>query len=178
MRARPLVLVAAAIAASALARDAAAIVGGTADTTRPEVLLMQDETLAGFRCTATLVAPNLVITARHCVGKRGTGTTLCRGNATDDGAQALPNYVGDADASPMTFAAGPGAPILARGKVIHDDGSTTTCGHDLALVELDRSLAIAPATLRRTAPLNGEPLVAMGFGWTDRNATINATEPM
>lgn len=171
--------VAVAAAALLVTSNAHAIVGGTADTTRPDVLLLQDDTLAGFRCTATLVAPNLVITARHCVGKRSAGTTLCKGGATDDGASALPNYQGDVEASPMYVSAGPGAPLLARGKTIFDDGSTTTCAHDLALIELDRPIAgITPSAMRRTPVAVGEPLLVMGFGWTDRNATVNATERM
>ena len=162
------------------ARDTSeAIVGGTTDTTRPDVLILQDDTLAGFRCTATLIAPNLVITARHCVGKRSTGSALCRGNATDDGAASLPNYGGDASAAPMYLASSPSGALLARGATIYDDGSTTACAHDVALIGLDRKItSITPALLRRTAVAPGDPLVVMGFGWTDRMATINATERM
>lgn len=162
-----------------IAQVASPIVGGAVDTTRPDVLLLRDDTLAGFRCTVALIAPNLVVTARHCVGKRGVGTTLCRGNATDDGAQSLPNYAGDVEAAPMYFSAAPSSPTLARGVAIYDDGATTTCAHDLALIKLDRNLpGITPSLLRRTAPAQGDALLAMGFGWTDRNASINATERM
>lgn len=158
---------------------ASPIVGGAVDTTRPDVLLLRDDTLAGFRCTATLIAPNLVVTARHCVGKRGVGTTLCRGDATDDGAQSLPNYAGNVEAAPMYFSASPSSPTLARGVAIYDDGATTTCAHDLALIKLDRNLpGIKPSLLRRTPPAIGDALLAMGFGWTDRNASVNATERM
>lgn len=160
---------------------ASPIVGGAVDTTRPDVLLLRDDTLSGFRCTATLIAPNLVLTARHCVGKRAVpaATTLCRGDATDDGAQALPTYAGDVAAAPMYLSASPTTVTLARAVKIHDDNATTTCGHDLALIELDRNVAgITPSLLRRTPPTQGEALVPMGFGWTDRNATINATERM
>jgi hypothetical protein len=166
-------------AVTLFATRASAIVDGTVDTTRPDVLLLQDDTLAGFRCTATLIAPNLVITARHCVGKRSTGTTLCKGGATDEGAQSLPNYAGDVAASPMYFSASPSSPLLARGAAVYDDGSTTTCAHDLALIGLDRSInGITPAQLRSTTVAVGDDLVAMGFGWTDRAAMINATERM
>jgi hypothetical protein len=160
---------------------ASAIVGGTIDTTRPDVLLLRDDTAAGFRCTATLIAPNLVITARHCVGKRAVpaSSTLCKGGATDEGAQSLPNYQGDVDAPPMYFSASPSGPELARAATIYDDGSTTTCAHDVALIGLDKSITgIVPSQLRRTALGQGDALVAMGFGWTDRNATINANERM
>lgn len=160
---------------------ASAIVGGTVDTTRPDVLLLRDDTATGFRCTATLIAPNLVITARHCVGKRAVpnATTLCKGGATTDGAQALPNYQGDLAAMPMYVSASPSSPLLARGKKIYDDDATTTCSHDVALIELDPPIAgIAPSPIRRTPLAQGDPLVAMGFGWTDHNASVNATERM
>jgi hypothetical protein len=160
---------------------ASAIVNGAVDTTRPDVLLLRDDTAPGFRCTATLIAPNLVITARHCVGKRAVpaASTLCKAGATDEGAQSLPTYQGDVDAPPMYFSASPSGPELARGATVYDDGSTTTCSHDVALIALDKAIAgIVPSELRRTPLAQSDSLIAMGFGWTDRNATVNATERM
>jgi hypothetical protein len=164
------------------ARSAAqAIVNGTVDTTRPDVLLLQDDTAAGFRCTATLIAPNLVITARHCVGMRASPatSTLCQGDGTTNGAQSLPDYAGDFPAAPMVLSDKPGGTILARGMTVYDDHSTTTCAHDLALIGLDRDVVgITPAEIRRTPLAVNDVLVAMGFGWTNPAATINATERM
>ncbi|MBX3186464.1 MAG: trypsin-like serine protease [Labilithrix sp.] len=158
--------------------SAQAIVSGTPDATRPDVLVLLEDA-SSFRCTATLIAPNLVITARHCVGKSTGSTALCRGDATDDGAQALPVYAGNVDAAPMFVAATPSTTALARAKTIYDDGATTTCGHDVALIELDRKIAgIVPAKLRRTPLAPGALLVVMGFGWIDRNQSVNATERM
>jgi hypothetical protein len=164
------------------ARSAAqAIVNGTVDTTRPDVLLLQDDTAAGFRCTATLIAPNLVVTARHCVGMRASppASTLCQGDGTTNGAQPLPDYAGDFPAAPMVLSDKPGGTILARGMTVYDDNSTTTCAHDLALIALDRNVAgITPSEIRRTPLAVSDVLVAMGFGWTNPAATINATERM
>jgi hypothetical protein len=160
---------------------AQAIVNGTIDTTRPDVLLLQDDTAAGFRCTATLIAPNLVVTARHCVGKRAVpaASTLCQGDGTTNGAQSLPDYAGDVDAAPMYLSDKPGGTILARGMTVYDDNATTTCAHDLALIGLDRNVAgITPSEIRRTPLAVSDVLVAMGFGWTNPAATINATERM
>jgi hypothetical protein len=161
----------------ASAQEAEPIVGGTVDTTRPDVLLLQDDTVPGFRCTATLIAPNLVVTARHCVGKRAdpNASTLCQGDASTNGAQSLPTYDGDVDAAPMFFSDAPGGTLLARAQTIYDDGATTTCAHDLALIGLDRSIAgITPSQIRRTPLAVSDTVLAMGFGWTDRMATINA----
>ncbi len=160
---------------------AQAIVNGTVDTTRPDVLLLQDDTATGFRCTATLIAPNLVVTARHCVGKRAVPntTTLCQGDGTKNGAQSLPDYAGDFPAPPMVLSDKPGGTVLARGMTVYDDGSTTTCAHDLALIGLDRNVVgITPSEIRRTPLAVSDVLVAMGFGWTNPAATINANERM
>lgn len=160
---------------------AQAIVNGTVDTTRPDVLLLQDDTAAGFRCTATLIAPNLVVTARHCVGMRASPSTstLCQGDGTTNGAQSLPDYAGDFPAAPMVLSDKPGGTVLARGMTVYDDNSTTTCAHDLALIGLDRNVAgITPSEIRRTPLAVNDVLVAMGFGWTTPAATINATERM
>ena len=170
-----------AVGAQPTRTTAQAIVGGTVDTTRPDVLLLQDDTAAGFRCTATLIAPNLVVTARHCVGKRAvpSASTLCQGDATTNGAQSLPDYAGDVAAAPMYLSDKPGGTILARGLLVYDDNATTTCAHDLALIGLDRNVAgITPSEIRRTPLAVSDALVAMGFGWTDRFASVNATERM
>jgi len=166
------------LAALAWPSTAHAIVGGTADTTQPAVLVLLEDG-SSFRCTATLIAPNLVVTARHCVGNNTGSTALCKVGGSDDGAQSLPVYAGNVAASPMFVAAAPGSPLLARGKTIHDDGATTTCGHDLALIELDRAVTgITPARVRRTPVAASATLTVMGFGWLDKEATVNATQRM
>jgi len=167
------------VAATALVgAPAHAIVGGAPDATRPDVLVLLEEG-SSFRCTATLVAPNLVVTARHCVGKSTGATQLCRAGSSDDGAQSLPVYAGNVSAAPMYVAATPSTTPLAHGSAIFDDGAATTCGHDLALIQLDKPISgIVPAKIRRTPLAKNDALTVMGFGWTDRAATINATERM
>lgn len=164
--------------AATSAAPARAIIAGTPDTTRPDVMVLRDDG-STLRCTVTLIAPNLVVTARHCVGKTTGSTQLCRGDATDDGAQSLPVYSGNVAAAPLYVAATPSTAAVARVLAIHDDGATTTCGHDVAFLQLDRAVpGIVPAKIRRTPAPKGTPLTVMGYGWIDRAATINATERM
>src|ERR1700722_1337214 len=67
--------------------ESSAIVNGTAsDASQNEVVLLYNET-ASFNCTATLIAPNLVLTARHCVSNIVSDALECdqNGNAVMGG---------------------------------------------------------------------------------------------
>ncbi len=48
--------------------------GGVDDTAHPAVVLL---TNPGGNCTASLIAPNLVLTARHCVAQNVTQGIGC-----------------------------------------------------------------------------------------------------
>ena len=48
------------------------------------------------------------------------------------------------------------------------DNSNTMCAHDIAILVLDRSLTLAaPRVVRQAPPQVGEPLTAVGWGYTD-----------
>lgn len=118
-------------------------------------------------CTATLVAPNLVVTARHCVSAANRAMTCDERGATLAGGQSgadyepgkLAVYVGE------SLARAGALPPSALGRQIVHDGSPTLCDHDLAFVVLDESLTPAPAPLRLAAPPRvGETFRAVGWG--------------
>lgn len=119
-------------------------------------------------CTGFLVAPNLVLTARHCVSEI-TGT----GCATETiGSAQYQAYVPQPPVAAARFSitdaldvGSPGAfidvkavhvPALADGGVF--------CGNDVALLELSKVAAGAPLALRIDPPVVGEAFTAVGYG--------------
>ncbi|WP_394836519.1 S1 family peptidase [Pendulispora rubella] len=145
--------------------------GSNSDATEDEAVLMQVRADLGvYGCTATLLAPNLVLTARHCVTQLNdsdpTITDTCD-----------PRLLGaDFPAGNMSFFVGPRRPGIfarpaAKGKqIFHDKSTEGLCGHDLALVLLDRDIPNAKlASVRLTDSTHaGEKITAVGWGMTER----------
>lgn len=174
--ARASVCVAAAFASSAILACSAtveerasggrtqAIAGGTVDASHQNVFLLVRETQSsGSLCTATLIAPNLLLTARHCVSP-GTGDdhVLCGDSVLDDPYPASAFFATN-DAQPsqdsQVFRA-----VAVRVPGLGED----TCGYDLALVILkqsvptDVSVPAVPRIDREVQP--GELYTAVGYG--------------
>ncbi len=154
---------------------ASAIIEGTASTTAQDAVVLlalrQDGQLRGF-CTGTLVAPNLVLTARHCVSQTDlTGTCTADGQAIQ-GAKIYGDYAPDGIGIYLGVDAiarfHQGASADARGKDIYAEETTTFCNADIAFLLLDRSLGgiVAPMRLREGA-LEGERITAVGWGLTE-----------
>ena len=124
-------------------------------------------------CTATMVAANLALTARHCVS--ATDATA----ACDSTGQPVAGALLHGDRDPTTLAVyattGGVAPdttmeagASAHGKsLVVDATATTICNHDLAFVILDKAITspISPVRLAAAAP--ADPLVVVGFGITE-----------
>ena len=159
-----------------------ALIGGTdSDASQDAVVFLvhKDPTSARVgMCTGTLVAPNLVITARHCVADADE-SALCAadGSAMSGGAIAAnhdpktllvytgknrPPFKSQKDPAP----AGVGAQIV-------DDGAKNLCNHDLALLVLQAPIADAPiASMRLDGDVKkDETFTAVGWGITSTSTT-------
>jgi MYXO-CTERM domain-containing protein len=118
-------------------------------------------------CSATLVAPNLVVTARHCLAvvNRVDGLA-CNPDGTS--ANDLGLITRDFEPSEIGFSFGPGSDVdkWIEAKRFFSTGSQTVCMNDIALVELSRPIDDWPLMpLRLLRPTHvGESLTVVGYG--------------
>ncbi|MDB4933086.1 MAG: hypothetical protein JWP87_58 [Labilithrix sp.] len=151
------------------------IVHGTASGTDQDSVValarFENGTRVGL-CTATLVAANLALTARHCV-TASDAAAACGADGSpvvgamfhgDRAANTLAVYATKNGAAPDTTVE---AGATAHGKALVVDDATTLCNHDLAFVILDKSLTAPIAPVRIAAPAMTDVLTAVGFGITE-----------
>jgi hypothetical protein len=150
------------------------IVGGTPVASKTSAVIYLG---VGGSCTGTLIAPNLVLTAKHCVAQVIGASYTCdvNGNTFTDQDAAVVDVTPDAGAfgatkSPETFRVGPygGDPTAPHVAQVLVAPGSTVCKTDVALLVLDRSVdnpTIAPVRLDH-APSLGEHLTATGWGIT------------
>lgn len=121
-------------------------------------------------CSGALVAPNLVLTARHCVSKMVTNTVVC----TDRGTSANGAHLGDdfpTDAIHVFVGEQPdfrSAPAATATAILHPEG-TSLCNSDIAFIVLDATPAGAttlPVRLDKGVQAS-EQIRAIGYGKTD-----------
>jgi V8-like Glu-specific endopeptidase len=170
--ARSSALVAAALAALACSAPTDAdvasrtqpIAGGTADLSHENVFLLVRESEDSVAlCTATLIAPNLLLTARHCVSP-GTGDdhVLC-GDSVLGAPYPGRAFIATNDAQPRQGSA------IFHGVDVRIPGlGEDTCGYDVAIIILkenvpdDVSTPAVPRIDREVMP--GESYTAVGYG--------------
>lgn len=135
------------------------IVDGTAETGFPSVMLLYNQ--SGGMCTASLITPRVMLTARHCV-MRADGDTQAS-------ASSISFYVGSSQRA-ITAQYRARAIYLIPGSTSNiGDGRAT----DLALVELATPARETPMEIALGSPgtLNGQQITAIGYGQTPSGQT-------
>ncbi len=126
-------------------------------------------------CTGALIAPNVVLTARHCVTKNLTTSVSCdekgrsangRHVASNEDPKAVGVYVGAAP----SFAQKPHA--FAHAIIAPE--SDYLCDADIALVVLERNLeGVEPLKVRIDGKVQpGEMIRSVGYGQNDKKSPI------
>lgn len=157
--------------------EQAIIDGETSPDTEDAVVLLVHVARQGIgSCTGTLIAPNLILTALHCVSETD-GASACdeEGNPLAGGdvgkqhtADDLVVFTGN---TRPEFERGVDPPIAARGAKIFVPDTKTICAHDIALVLLDRNVEgakIAPLRLEGEV-VSGETVTSVGWGVTTKS---------
>jgi hypothetical protein len=143
------------------------IAGGTLDVSHQDVFLLGwHEGQIGGLCTATLIAPNLLLTARHCVSPNsGDSDRVLCGEAGLGEPRAADAFFATNDAQPRQ-----NSPFFRAREVRVPEAGVDTCGFDIALIVLDQNV---PATLSTPAipridrdATPGEGYTAVGYGLT------------
>ena len=152
--------------ASAVKQVSAAISGGEPDSVDSNVFILVShrKTEGVALCSASLIAPNLLLTARHCVADTTSEQVTC--GVTTAGTPFPANTFFAANAQSVDQVTKDGA--FSVSSVSVPTQGSDICGFDLALVTLSTSVPASVATpliprIDRKVTL-GEAYAAVGYG--------------
>ncbi|HET7540223.1 MAG TPA: trypsin-like serine protease [Polyangiaceae bacterium] len=124
-------------------------------------------------CTGSLIAPNVVLTARHCVSNMAQGTFTCTdtGELTTDSKGGRFGALIDPASLKIYVGAEFTEPLAALGAKVFATQTPSICRNDLATIVLDRELIGTPLMPIRMDRGNqrGEVLRVVGFGETEES---------
>ena len=156
--------------------DDPSIQGGKADKQPRHNFSVGIASKAGALCSGTLIAPNLVLTARHCVvASEGGATVTC---ADTFGATVAPSQIFVSTEWSLR-----GARKFYPAKSITTPEETSFCGNDIALITLKDNIpasSATPVTPVVRFPMTdrsriGGRIAAMGYGITNPSAKDSGT---
>jgi len=120
------------------------------------------------KCTASLVAPNLVVTALHCVANFDASQTFACDSAGNLVKGSKGGSIGTlANPSELSIhtGVGPSLTMVAKGQQVFAAQTTSICDNDLAFVLLDRTVDAPILALRLLTGTNpGEHVRMVGYG--------------
>ena len=126
-------------------------------------------------CTGSLIAPNVVLTARHCVSKAANPTVICNEKgASTNGAHVSLDYA--PESLHVYTGANPnfsGEAAAAAKAIFHPKGNVL-CNSDIAVVVLDKAIeGVTPLRIRLSGSVKStETLRSVGYGKNDRGLDI------
>ncbi|HEY8944079.1 MAG TPA: S1 family peptidase [Polyangiaceae bacterium] len=142
-------------------RQTLAIRGGEAAPEAEQVVALVN--FAGGQCTGVPIGPELVLTARHCIGATNETSSQvdCEKTAFVDPDSAGAMFV----LLTPTITDDPEDYRAVESVHVPPGVDASLCGNDVALVRLEERLPVAPLIPRVDVPaLAGEPYTAYGFG--------------
>jgi Trypsin len=110
-------------------------------------------------CTGTLIAPNLVLTARHCLADHHETEDACGSGFSP--ARAAQNF-----AVALGTYADPKKPAAKGKRIFHEKADASACSADMALLLLDKNLETMPrAKVRFDSTVAGALASTVGYGF-------------
>jgi hypothetical protein len=153
-----------------------AIMSGTESVPEQDsaVRIEVDTSTGAGVCTGSLVAPNLVLTAHHCVAQLDERDSFaCTMDGELDTSVGSGGYLGaNVDPAGVQIFSGvaPAPEPTAAAERIIAPFSDTICQNDIAIVVLDRELDLPLVPLRLDSPTNvGELMTMVGYGINEDN---------